>query len=44
MARNHGIKYAQGDILAFTDADCICDRDWLSVIQKTIREKKQCFI
>jgi glycosyltransferase involved in cell wall biosynthesis len=44
IARNHGIKYAQGDILAFTDADCICDRDWLSVIQKTIREEKKYFI
>jgi glycosyltransferase involved in cell wall biosynthesis len=27
--RNKGIKYAKDDILAFIDADCIADRDWL---------------
>lgn len=29
-ARNAGITSAQGDVLAFTDADCIPDRDWLT--------------
>ena len=28
-ARNVGIREASGDILAFTDADCIPDRDWI---------------
>ena len=28
-ARNMGIEYAKSDILAFTDADCIPDKDWL---------------
>ena len=28
-ARNRGIKIATGDIIAFTDADCAVDKDWL---------------
>ncbi|PAY18795.1 hypothetical protein CKO51_14595 [Rhodopirellula sp. SM50] len=29
-ARNSGIQATNGDFLAFTDADCLVDRDWLS--------------
>lgn len=29
-ARNCGVGVARGSILAFTDADCISERDWLS--------------
>lgn len=28
-ARNSGVREATGEICAFTDADCIVDRDWL---------------
>ena len=31
-ARNRGLENATGDIVAFTDADCVVDRDWLSRI------------
>lgn len=33
-ARNFGVRYARGKILAFTDSDCILTPGWLKTIQK----------
>jgi glycosyltransferase involved in cell wall biosynthesis len=32
--RNHGVKHARGDIIAFVDADCIPERSWLENLIK----------
>ncbi len=33
-ARNAALKIAKGEILAFTDADCVVSKDWLKVIEE----------
>ena len=43
-ARNAWISKSVGKILAFTDADCICDTDWLSTIWRNLIEEKRQFI
>ena len=36
--RNEGIKKAQGDVIAFTDGDCIVDKHWIENISKAFSE------
>ncbi|MGN1417972.1 MAG: glycosyltransferase [Acutalibacteraceae bacterium] len=36
--RNVGIRHAKGDIIAFTDGDCIVEKDWLEEIEKAFAE------
>jgi len=36
-ARNAGITRATAPVIAFTDADCVVDRDWIRAIQDALR-------
>ena len=38
--RNEGIKNASGDIIAFTDGDCIVDKHWIENISKAFKENE----
>lgn len=40
-ARNFGVRFASGDIIAFIDADCRAHRDWLRNALQTIRSSPQ---
>lgn len=43
-ARNTGIRRAQAPLIAFTDADCVVDNDWLSSIQTAMDDDPQAAI
>lgn len=38
MAKNVGVDRATGDILAFTDDDCLVSRNWFSIIRKSFQK------
>jgi glycosyltransferase involved in cell wall biosynthesis len=42
IARNRGAELASGDILVFTDSDCVAPSDWLSKLTQPIRDGR-CF-
>lgn len=37
-ARNTGIKYSKGEILAYTDGDCVVPKDWAKKIVKNFED------
>ncbi len=41
-ARNRGIKTSKGEILAFTDADCIPDPGWIEAGVRALEEDSEC--
>jgi len=38
-ARNKGIEHAKGEIIAFTDSDCIADKQWLRYLVEGFENK-----
>jgi len=37
-ARNNGVKHAKGDIVLFTDSDCVPEKDWIEKMTQAFRD------
>ena len=40
VARNTGVESAKGDLLAFTDADCLPESDWLEALARAVGDEQ----
>lgn len=43
-ARNHGSRLAQGEIVLFTDADCVPQADWVAQMTKPFADPNVCAV
>lgn len=39
VARNSGVKFSKGEILVFTDSDCVVPKDWIRKIVEDFRDQ-----
>jgi len=40
LARNIGVKKSSGEIILFTDSDCVVPKDWIKRVVKNFRDKE----